>query len=118
MVVSPGSLFDLFRVVLGADGNTWGYVLETYPASIQSTPISYLAKTQPRTTILTQFQTLSKREWHTLKRDPQLFWMHLFVSIITGLFVGGMYFKVNITIAGFQVSGRLFPDHKSTGHSC
>lgn len=103
----------LLGIDLGTDDNTYGNLLGSYPASIQSTPISYLAKTQPRTTVLTQFQTLSKREWQNLQRDPQLFWMHLAVAIVTGVFVGGMYFQVDITIAGFQVSGRSVP---STGH--
>ena len=38
-----------------------------------------------------------------LKRDWSLIAMHNFVAIIVGLFVGGMYFKVDGTISGFQV---------------
>ncbi|KAG0148836.1 hypothetical protein CROQUDRAFT_379944 [Cronartium quercuum f. sp. fusiforme G11] len=74
----------------------------TYPASILSTPLSVLAKTRPQTTIMTQFQTLSKREWINLKRDPTLFWMHALVALVTGVFVGAMYFQAKVTIAGFQ----------------
>lgn len=75
---------------------------ESYPASIQSTPVSYLEMTRPRTTIMTQFQCLSRREWTNLKRDPGLFWMHAIIALVTGVFVGAMYFQVKLTIAGFQ----------------
>ncbi|KAG0147174.1 hypothetical protein CROQUDRAFT_43249 [Cronartium quercuum f. sp. fusiforme G11] len=76
--------------------------LESYPASIQSTPISYLSKTQPRTTVMTQFQCLAGRDWMNLKRDPTLFWMHAAVAVVTGIFVGAMYFQAKLTVAGFQ----------------
>ncbi|EGG11574.1 uncharacterized protein MELLADRAFT_74086 [Melampsora larici-populina 98AG31] len=82
--------------------NATNKALESYPASIQSTPVNYLEKTRPRTTTMTQFQCLSKREWTNLKRDPGLFWMHAIIALVTGIFVGAMYFQVKLSIAGFQ----------------
>ena len=57
---------------------------------------------RPTTTRLTQFQTLSHREFLNLKRDWSLVVMHNAVAIVVGLFVGGLYFQVDTTIAGFQ----------------
>ncbi|CAE6528385.1 unnamed protein product [Rhizoctonia solani] len=53
-------------------------------------------------TFLTQVQVLCGREWKNLKRDKTLFFMHLGVACILGLFTGGLYFKVGVTISGFQ----------------
>ncbi|KAL7010037.1 hypothetical protein EMMF5_000056 [Cystobasidiomycetes sp. EMM_F5] len=57
---------------------------------------------RPVTTRLTQFQALSHREFLNLRRDYSLIIMHNVVAAIVGLFVGGLYFKVDTTIAGFQ----------------
>ncbi|KAH9824442.1 hypothetical protein DFH28DRAFT_1163115 [Melampsora americana] len=84
------------------EANATNKASERYPASIQSTPVSYLEMTKPRTTTMTQFQCLSRREWTNLKRDPGLFWMHFVIALVTGLFVGAMYFQVKLSIAGFQ----------------
>ncbi|THG98054.1 hypothetical protein EW026_g4064 [Hermanssonia centrifuga] len=54
------------------------------------------------TTFLTQLQVLSGREWKILRRDYTLFVTHVAVAAVLGVFVGGMYFKTGITIAGFQ----------------
>ncbi|KAF8579482.1 hypothetical protein K439DRAFT_1654569 [Ramaria rubella] len=54
------------------------------------------------TTFLTQFEVLSGREWKTLKRDKTLFLTHIVIASVLGVFVGGLYFKTGITIAGFQ----------------
>ncbi|KZT03476.1 ABC transporter [Laetiporus sulphureus 93-53] len=54
------------------------------------------------TTFLTQFEVLSGREWKILRRDKTLFLTHTGVACILGVFVGGMYYKTGITIAGFQ----------------
>lgn len=63
---------------------------------------------KPITTFLTQFQLLSHREYLSLKRDWSLVLMHNAVAAIVGIFVGGLYFDVDTTISGFQVSvGRL-----------
>lgn len=59
---------------------------------------------KPATTLLTQFEVLSSREYLNLKRDWSLIVMHNVVAVLVGLFVGGMYFKVDTTISGFQVS--------------
>ncbi|WWC70728.1 uncharacterized protein I206_104679 [Kwoniella pini CBS 10737] len=54
------------------------------------------------TTFLTQVEILSGREWKNLKRDKTLLVAHLFISCLVGVFAGGLYYKVGITIAGFQ----------------
>ncbi|KDN41179.1 hypothetical protein RSAG8_07593, partial [Rhizoctonia solani AG-8 WAC10335] len=53
-------------------------------------------------TFLTQVQVLCSREWKNLKRDKTLFFMHLAVASILGVFTGGLYFKVGVSISGFQ----------------
>ncbi|WWC96073.1 hypothetical protein V866_002940 [Kwoniella sp. B9012] len=54
------------------------------------------------TTFLTQVEILSGREWRNLKRDKTLLIAHIFFSCLVGIFAGGLYYKVGITIAGFQ----------------
>lgn len=54
------------------------------------------------TTFLTQLGVLGRREWRTLMRDKTLLVAHLLVSAIIGVFAGGLYYNVKITIAGFQ----------------
>ncbi|EKM56050.1 uncharacterized protein PHACADRAFT_122183 [Phanerochaete carnosa HHB-10118-sp] len=54
------------------------------------------------TTFLTQLEVLSGREWKILRRDLTLFFTHIAVACVLGVFVGGLYFKTGITIAGFQ----------------
>lgn len=54
------------------------------------------------TTFLTQFEVLSGREWRNLKRDKSLLIAHIGLACILGVFAGGLYFKVDITISGFQ----------------
>ncbi|KAI0081441.1 hypothetical protein K474DRAFT_1656588 [Panus rudis PR-1116 ss-1] len=54
------------------------------------------------TTFLTQLEVLSGREWKILKRDYTLFVTHVAVASVLGVFCGGLYFKTDITIAGFQ----------------
>ncbi|KAH9992457.1 hypothetical protein BJV77DRAFT_1060460 [Russula vinacea] len=58
---------------------------------------------------LTQLEVLSGREWKVLRRDRTFFLAHIVVSALLGLFVGGLYWKTNDTIAGFQSRvGSLF----------
>lgn len=86
--------------------------------------------TQAHATLLTQFEALALRELRNLKRDwslavsrksyhsHALLWpthmipsqvMHTVVSAIVGLFVGGLYWKVDQSIGGFQSRiGSLF----------
>ncbi|WRT67810.1 uncharacterized protein IL334_004784 [Kwoniella shivajii] len=54
------------------------------------------------TTFLTQVEILSGREWRNLKRDKTLLVAHILLSCILGVFAGGLYYKVGVTIAGFQ----------------
>ncbi|KAK4684731.1 hypothetical protein P7C73_g5437, partial [Tremellales sp. Uapishka_1] len=58
--------------------------------------------TECATAFLTQLEGLSGREWRNLKRDKTLLVAHLFLSCLIGVFAGGLYFKVGLTIAGFQ----------------
>lgn len=60
------------------------------------------AKQKCATTFLTQFEVLSSREWRNLKRDKTLFVAHFLLFSVVGLFAGGLYFQVDLTIAGFQ----------------
>ncbi|KAH9935820.1 ABC transporter [Amylocystis lapponica] len=53
-------------------------------------------------TFLTQLQVLSEREWKILRRDYTLFFAHIAVACVLGVFCGGLYYKTGITIAGFQ----------------
>ncbi|KAG8720659.1 hypothetical protein FRC09_009177 [Ceratobasidium sp. 395] len=53
-------------------------------------------------TFLTQVEVLCGREWKNLKRDKTLFFMHLAVACVLGVFTGGLYFHVKTTISGFQ----------------
>lgn len=54
------------------------------------------------TTFLTQIEVLSGREWRNLRRDKTLLVAHLLFACVLGVFAGGLYFQVNLTIAGFQ----------------
>ncbi|WVF69150.1 hypothetical protein IAT40_003925 [Kwoniella sp. CBS 6097] len=54
------------------------------------------------TTFLTQVEILSGREWRNLKRDKTLLIAHTLLACVLGVFAGGLYYKVDITIAGFQ----------------
>jgi ABC-type multidrug transport system ATPase subunit/ABC-type multidrug transport system permease subunit len=56
----------------------------------------------PPTTFLTQLSVLARREWRTLMRDKTLLITHVLMAAITGVFAGGLYYNVSLTIAGFQ----------------
>ncbi|KAH8114133.1 hypothetical protein DFH11DRAFT_1704353 [Phellopilus nigrolimitatus] len=64
--------------------------------------ISHRSGSQYSTTFLTQFEVLSGREWKILRRDKTLCITHVGVASVLGVFVGGLYFNTNLTIAGFQ----------------
>ncbi|OCH90675.1 hypothetical protein OBBRIDRAFT_876867 [Obba rivulosa] len=53
-------------------------------------------------TFLTQLEVLSGREWKILRRDKSLFFAHVAVACVLGVFCGGLYFHTGVTIAGFQ----------------
>ncbi|KAJ3728308.1 hypothetical protein C8R42DRAFT_619517 [Lentinula raphanica] len=59
-------------------------------------------KSKYATTFLTQLEYLSGREWKILRRDKTLFFTHVAVAAVLGVFCGGLYFNINTTIAGFQ----------------
>ncbi|KAL4251686.1 ATP-binding cassette subfamily G transporter, partial [Pleurotus pulmonarius] len=54
------------------------------------------------TTFLTQLEILCGREMKILRRDYTLFFTHIAVASVLGVFCGGLYFQTGITIAGFQ----------------
>ncbi|GAA6042455.1 hypothetical protein JCM8097_008464 [Rhodosporidiobolus ruineniae] len=67
------------------------------------------ADRKPSTTLLTQFQVLLGRGVKELLRDPALVLMHNLVPLAVGLIVGGMFYKVDLSIGGFQSRvGSLF----------
>lgn len=59
-------------------------------------------RTKCATTFLTQLSVLSSREWRNLRRDKTLFLAHFALAVVVGAFAGGLYFKVDTSIAGFQ----------------
>ncbi|KAG2359299.1 hypothetical protein BDR07DRAFT_1415403 [Suillus spraguei] len=66
-------------------------------------PAMYMA------TFLTQLQVLCGREWKVLRRDKTLFFTHVCVACVLGVFCGGLYYQTGSTIAGFQARvGCLF----------
>ncbi|KAF9342122.1 hypothetical protein BGX26_008282, partial [Mortierella sp. AD094] len=66
-------------------------------------------KTVYPTSFLTQLHVIMRRNFQTLIRDRSLLVLHLVVSIVLGLFIGGLYFKVSMQLAGFQDrAGSLF----------
>ncbi|KAG0247950.1 hypothetical protein BG011_000695, partial [Mortierella polycephala] len=66
-------------------------------------------KTVYPTSFLTQLRTIMKRNLQTLVRDKSLLVLHLAVSVILGIFIGGLYFRVPMNLAGFQNrAGSLF----------
>ncbi|BGP51257.1 hypothetical protein JCM10450v2_007186 [Rhodotorula kratochvilovae] len=67
------------------------------------------ADRRPRTTALTQVEALAKRQTRELVRDRGLLLMHNLVLPLVALFVGGMYYQVDLSIGGFQSRiGALF----------
>jgi len=57
---------------------------------------------KPTATFITQLQAIAHREWLALKRDPSSFWILNISSLLIGIFVGAMFFQVNLQISGFQ----------------
>ncbi|KAF9344522.1 hypothetical protein BGX26_004274, partial [Mortierella sp. AD094] len=78
-------------------------------ASISDSMSGKKQKTVYPTSFLTQLSVLMKRNFQTLIRDKSLLVLHVAVAIILGLFIGGLYFKVTMALAGFQNrAGSLF----------
>ncbi|KAF9335210.1 hypothetical protein BG006_000670 [Podila minutissima] len=75
----------------------------------ESAPPGKKKKTIYPTSFLTQLRTIMKRNFQTLIRDRSLLVLHLAVAIVLGVFIGGLYFKVGMDLAGFQNrAGSLF----------
>ncbi|KAF9920830.1 hypothetical protein FBU30_009214 [Linnemannia zychae] len=61
------------------------------------------------TSFLTQLRVIMIRSLQNLIRNRSLLVLHLAVAIALGIFVGGLYFKVPMNLAGFQNrAGSLF----------
>ena len=56
---------------------------------------SLFAGTSYAATFLTQFEVLSGREWKILRRDKSLFFLHVAVASVLGVFCGG-YFDLRL----------------------
>ncbi|CEH12676.1 Transporter, ABC superfamily (Breast cancer resistance protein) [Ceraceosorus bombacis] len=55
-----------------------------------------------RTQVLTQVMVLCRRLWLQTKREPTGALAHILGAVILGLFTGGAFFQVKLTIGGFQ----------------
>lgn len=51
---------------------------------------------------MTQFATLCRRNFITARRDPGGALAHIVGAVVIGLIVGGCFYQVKLTIAGFQ----------------
>ncbi|CDU22090.1 related to ADP1-ABC transporter [Sporisorium scitamineum] len=51
---------------------------------------------------MTQIATLSRRNFITARRDPGAALAHIVGAVVVGLIVGGCFYQVKLTIAGFQ----------------
>ncbi len=51
---------------------------------------------------MTQISTLSRRNFITARRDPGGALAHIVGAVVIGLIVGGCFYQVKLTIAGFQ----------------
>ncbi|KAF9899991.1 hypothetical protein EC991_008047 [Linnemannia zychae] len=61
------------------------------------------------TSFLTQLGVIMLRSLQTLVRNKSLLVLHLAVALVLGVFIGGLYFQVPMTLAGFQNrAGSLF----------
>ncbi|KAI1791502.1 ABC transporter [Ganoderma leucocontextum] len=93
---------EVEKGLAGGPANSNG-VQNTQAVGKQKTGRSSLfARTPYAATFLTQFEVLSGREWKILRRDKTLFFLHVAVASVLGVFCGGLYFHTDITIAGFQ----------------
>jgi hypothetical protein len=58
--------------------------------------------TPQQVSFLTQLTQLSRRSAKILYRDPSLLLSHIVTSVILGVFIGGLYFKNDLSLAGLQ----------------
>ncbi|KAI1308724.1 hypothetical protein EDD11_004189 [Mortierella claussenii] len=78
-------------------------------ASLSDAGAQKKQKTVYPTSFLTQLRVIMRRNFQTLIRDKSLLVLHIAVSIVLGVFIGGLYFKVPMNLAGFQNrAGSLF----------
>ncbi|KAG0197388.1 hypothetical protein BGX28_009118 [Mortierella sp. GBA30] len=82
---------------------------ESEPKSFSPKSTGGRQRTIYPTSFLTQLRVIMKRDLQTLIRVKSLLVLHLAVSIILGIFIGGLYFQVPTNLAGFQNrAGSLF----------
>ncbi|KAF9927373.1 hypothetical protein FBU30_003279 [Linnemannia zychae] len=78
-------------------------------ASLSESTSQKKQKTVYPTSFLTQLRVIMLRSLQTLIRDKSLLVLHFAVAIVLGIFVGGLYFRVPMDLAGFQNrAGSLF----------
>jgi ABC-type multidrug transport system permease subunit len=56
----------------------------------------------------TQFRILADRTFKNLYRNPMLMFAHYTIAVVLALLCGGLFYKVENTIAGFQNRMGLF----------
>ncbi|KAI0345048.1 hypothetical protein BDW22DRAFT_1353889 [Trametopsis cervina] len=99
----PVSLFQVDNSKEAVSDHRNGELEKGYAApQMVTSQTLYRSRTQCPTTFLTQLEVLSGREWKILSRDYTLFFTHIVVAAVLGVFVGGLYFHTDISIAGFQ----------------
>ncbi|KAJ7891204.1 hypothetical protein B0H14DRAFT_3081531 [Mycena olivaceomarginata] len=76
--------------------------ISSQTVSEKTTPTAGRSKSKYASTFLTQLEYLCGREWKILRRDKTLFFTHVVISSLLGVFCGGLYFQTGISIAGFQ----------------
>ncbi|KAF8924719.1 hypothetical protein BGZ58_001512, partial [Dissophora ornata] len=87
---------------LGSSGSSTASLSET-------NVVQKKQKTVYPTSFLTQLRVIMKRSLQTLIRDKSLLVLHFAVSVILGVFIGGLYFHVSMNLSGFQNrAGSLF----------
>ncbi|EJF62714.1 ABC transporter [Dichomitus squalens LYAD-421 SS1] len=96
-VGTSGSSDEVEKGLVGGTVNVNGVVSQRKPKRR-----SWFAGTSYTATFLTQLEVLSGREWKILRRDKTLFFLHVAVASVLGVFCGGLYFNTGITISGFQ----------------
>ncbi|KAG0279947.1 hypothetical protein BGZ97_009483, partial [Linnemannia gamsii] len=78
-------------------------------ASLSESTSQKKQKTVYPTSFLTQLRVIMLRSLQTLVRNKSLLVLHFAVAVVLGVFVGGLYFRVPMDLAGFQNrAGSLF----------
>ncbi|KAI0373206.1 hypothetical protein BV20DRAFT_963012 [Pilatotrama ljubarskyi] len=98
----PGSSTDEVEKGIGrssANGHVLENKMEGMPEPVKK---SWFITSHYQATFLTQLEVLWGREWKILRRDKTLFFAHIAIACVLGVFCGGLYFDTDTTIAGFQ----------------